>query len=181
MTPLGLYKESEVIFMEKCTNCERSIGNLEQVYVYQNQHVVCSECSALLMAGNTHIPTTKTEEKLTISTTNEALQTKRMFCANCGYGGNPIKVVKGSFFIELILWIFFLIPGLIYSIWRLTTKALVCPKCKTPNMVPLSTPKGQLLLEESRQHSNTTPNVIHCKNIKNKNKGEENENLQTNL
>lgn len=50
-------------------------------------------------------------------------------CGSCKYQGKGKSVVKGSIFIEIILWFFFLVPGLIYSIWRLTSKFYVCPKC----------------------------------------------------
>jgi hypothetical protein len=33
--------------LETCNNCERTIGNLEQAYVY-NDKTVCKECNALL-------------------------------------------------------------------------------------------------------------------------------------
>jgi hypothetical protein len=138
--------------MEKCTNCERSIGELEQAHIYQNQHVVCGECYALLIGEKAHTPTTKTEGKTTIDSTNKALIANQMICANCGCSGKPKKITKGSFFIELILWLFFFVPGLIYSIWRCTTRYWACPKCKAPNMVPLDTPRGQKLLEEYGQH-----------------------------
>ena len=66
-------------------------------------------------------------------------------CSKCGNKSLPVEFVKGSFFIEVVLWLFLLLPGLIYSIWRLTTKALVCPKCKTPGMLPLDSPMGKKL------------------------------------
>jgi hypothetical protein len=67
-------------------------------------------------------------------------------CTNCGYRGFPKKVVKGSFIIEVILWLAFFIPGLIYSIWRLTSKYNACPKCLQPTMIPTDTPIGQKLI-----------------------------------
>jgi len=69
-------------------------------------------------------------------------------CANCGYKGRPKTLTKGSFSIEIVLWLFFIIPGLIYSLWRLTSRYKACPKCKMTNMVPISTPRGQKLLKE---------------------------------
>lgn len=67
-------------------------------------------------------------------------------CTVCGYLGESRTVTKGSFLIEIILWLFFLIPGLIYSIWRLTTRQTACPKCENPSMIPTDTPKGQELI-----------------------------------
>jgi len=69
-------------------------------------------------------------------------------CPNCGHKGFPKKMVKGNILIEIILWFFMIVPGLIYSIWRLTTKALVCPQCNAQNMVALNSPRGKKLLEE---------------------------------
>lgn len=69
----------------------------------------------------------------------------KMICANCGSIGKPKKVTKGSLFIEIILWLCFFIPGLIYSIWRMTSKYTACPSCGAKNMVPLNSPVGQKL------------------------------------
>ena len=73
---------------------------------------------------------------------------KELLCTNCGYQGKPKLVVKGSILIELVLWICFIIPGLIYSIWRLTTKHKACPSCGAPNMIPLDSPRAQQMLSE---------------------------------
>ena len=50
-------------------------------------------------------------------------------CPNCKYRGPGKYTVKGKFATECLLWLLFILPGLIYSIWRLTTKGLRCPKC----------------------------------------------------
>ena len=67
---------------------------------------------------------------------------KKFICSNCGYLGQPETIKKGSDFMEMILWWCFLLPGFIYSIWRLTTRYKVCPGCKAPYMVPLNSPRG---------------------------------------
>jgi hypothetical protein len=69
-------------------------------------------------------------------------------CATCGTRTNGRKVTKGSILIELILWCCFIIPGLIYSVWRLTTKARVCHACGAATLVPLNTPVGQKLASD---------------------------------
>lgn len=73
---------------------------------------------------------------------------EKFICNQCGFTGYPRKKVRGSIFIELLLWVFFLIPGLIYSIWRLTTKQLVCPNCGNATMIPLNSPIGQKLAKD---------------------------------
>ena len=71
-----------------------------------------------------------------------------MVCGNCGSLGKPKKRTRGSFFIEVILWICFIVPGVVYSIWRLTTKESVCPKCGAPNMLPKDSPRAKQLLAQ---------------------------------
>jgi hypothetical protein len=73
-----------------------------------------------------------------------------VICTTCGYVGKVKKLTKGSIWIEMALWLFFLIPGLLYSFWRLTSKQDVCSQCNNPTIIPVSTPKGQELLNKSK-------------------------------
>ena len=73
---------------------------------------------------------------------------KDIVCPNCYYVGKPAIVTKGNFLVEIALWLFFLVPGLIYSLWRSTSRYKAYPKCKTPNPVPIDTPRGQELLAQ---------------------------------
>lgn len=71
--------------------------------------------------------------------------TKGSICLQCGYTG-PLKThVKGAFILELVLWLCFIIPGLIYSVWRSTSagRQKVCGGCGSSNTVPLKTPGGK--------------------------------------
>jgi hypothetical protein len=72
-------------------------------------------------------------------------------CQSCGTIGKPTKSTKGSIFIEIILWLAFIVPGLIYSIWRLTTRQRVCRSCGSASVIPINTPMGQKLAREMRQ------------------------------
>lgn len=64
-------------------------------------------------------------------------------CTTCGAQGIPKTRVKGSIGIEIVLWLCFLVPGLIYSIWRLTTKEKVCSTCGANTLVPIDSPVGR--------------------------------------
>lgn len=69
-------------------------------------------------------------------------------CTHCGlfsYGKNH---TPGKFSTELALWLCFGIPGVIYSIWRIASKAVVCPGCGEKGLIPLNTPKGRELWAE---------------------------------
>jgi hypothetical protein len=57
-------------------------------------------------------------------------------CPNCGHIGQPVLRTKGSFGLEICLWLLFIIPGLIYSIWRLTSKEKGCPDCGFAHLIP---------------------------------------------
>jgi hypothetical protein len=72
-------------------------------------------------------------------------------CQACGTIGKPTKRTKGSIWIEIILWLAFIVPGVIYSIWRLTTRQRVCRSCGSPSVIPVNTPMGQKLAREMRQ------------------------------
>jgi len=66
----------------------------------------------------------------------------KIHCTNCGYEGEIQNFIKGSIITELFLYLMFLLPGIIYSIWRLSSRYKGCPKCKWENVVPLEELKG---------------------------------------
>lgn len=75
---------------------------------------------------------------------------KRMICPNCGFQGKPKRSTRGSLMIEIVLWLAFIFPGLLYSLWRLSTRSSVCPQCGAGNLVPPDSPRGRKLTEELR-------------------------------
>lgn len=46
------------------------------------------------------------------------------------------------------MWLFFIIPGLIYSVWRQSSYHKACPVCGGTNLIPIDSPVGQKLLKE---------------------------------
>lgn len=69
-------------------------------------------------------------------------------CKQCGHYGEPERETKGSFWIEVVLWLCFLVPGLIYSIWRINSRHDVCAKCGSSDLIPADTPLGRKLMHE---------------------------------
>lgn len=59
---------------------------------------------------------------------------KNITCPNCKYEGEGKKYTPGSIWIELFLWMMLIVPGFIYSIWRLTARYVGCPRCKYKNV-----------------------------------------------
>lgn len=86
---------------------------------------------------------------------------KELVCTLCGYAGEPNKKARGNGLVEFILWWFFLIPGIIYSIWsRGGNKKNVCPKCGSENMIPQDTPLGQKLMAEQPSIPQMSPEQL---------------------
>jgi hypothetical protein len=73
---------------------------------------------------------------------------QQKICLQCGYVGSSKRITKGSILIEIVLWLAFIIPGILYSLWRLTTRYDACPSCNAPNMIPVNSPKGRELLAQ---------------------------------
>ena len=69
-----------------------------------------------------------------------------MICTACGSRGRTKSSTPGSIFIEILLWLMFIVPGLVYSIWRLTKRHKVCAACGSAALVPVSSPIGQRLV-----------------------------------
>jgi hypothetical protein len=65
-----------------------------------------------------------------------------MYCPHCGHIGIPKIETPGTFAVELLLWVCFLLPGLAYTLWRLARRRPVCPRCGTPHMIPRDTPRA---------------------------------------
>ena len=74
-----------------------------------------------------------------------------MICTTCGFVGKPKSKRRGHFIIEILLWLFMILPGVLYTLWRLTGIAKYCPACGNPAMIPTSTPKGAELLANQKK------------------------------
>jgi hypothetical protein len=78
---------------------------------------------------------------------------EQKICSICGTVGYPKTITRGSIMIEIILWLCFLVPGLLYSIWRLTTRtANGCPSCGSTSMIPLNSPIARQLNKSLNNH-----------------------------
>jgi hypothetical protein len=69
-------------------------------------------------------------------------------CTSCGSRAPSKTVTRGSFLIEVILWLCFIIPGVIYSLWRLTTRSQACSACGATSLVPADSPVGRKLAKD---------------------------------
>lgn len=59
----------------------------------------------------------------------------RYYCNSC-HNNTATALKKGSGWIELVLYLFYIVPGIIYSIWRRSGAPTVCPVCRKSALVP---------------------------------------------
>ena len=64
-------------------------------------------------------------------------------CEHCGTVGTAKTTVRGSVVLELCLYFLAILPGLLYSIWRSSTRRRVCARCGSAALVPADTPRGR--------------------------------------
>ncbi|MGD0813928.1 MAG: hypothetical protein ABSA83_10015 [Verrucomicrobiota bacterium] len=68
-------------------------------------------------------------------------------CQQCLWIGRPKTYTKGSIILELFLWCMLVVPGIIYSIWRLTSRAKVCRVCGSEAIIPCRSPRGLQMVD----------------------------------
>src|SRR5712672_394986 len=68
-------------------------------------------------------------------------------CEKCFMVGHPQNMLAGSDGVEVGLWLLFLAPGIIYSIWRRANRYDGCTKCRG-KMLAGDTPRARLLAQE---------------------------------
>lgn len=73
---------------------------------------------------------------------------KQQICSACGSQGKPKSHTRGSIIIEIFLWLCMLIPGLLYSLWRLSTRKQVCGQCSADKLIPVDSPMGKKLAQD---------------------------------
>lgn len=71
-------------------------------------------------------------------------------CTACGLVVTPKRVMAGNTLAELVLWFAGLLPGLIYSIWRLNSRHVACPSCGGRELLPPDSPRAKALLADLR-------------------------------
>ena len=60
---------------------------------------------------------------------------KPFVCPHCHSVGTAKMHYKGSYYVEVLLWFCFIIPGAVYSLWRQSTMKNVCGTCHTGKSV----------------------------------------------
>lgn len=67
-------------------------------------------------------------------------------CPRCGWYGYPETKSGGSGCVLVALLFFFIVPGLIYLVWMLSSSRAVCSGCGSAELVEPGSPVGMDLL-----------------------------------
>ncbi|MCF7864941.1 MAG: hypothetical protein K9M11_00345 [Candidatus Pacebacteria bacterium] len=73
---------------------------------------------------------------------------QKLICSACGHVGSTKTAVKGSGLVEIFLWFCFILPGIVYSLWRSSSRYKTCRNCGSSNLIPLDSPMGTKLLSD---------------------------------
>lgn len=65
---------------------------------------------------------------------------KPMHCLDCGTESKSTIHTKGSTLIEIVAWLAFIIPGIIYSLWRVSSRGQACATCGSTRLIPIDSP-----------------------------------------
>lgn len=77
-------------------------------------------------------------------------------CSTCGHLGIPLSEARGSFALEVCLWLVglivwpLLIVALIHTLWRFFARRAACPKCGGHTLLPIDSPIGRTLVESTQ-------------------------------
>jgi hypothetical protein len=62
-------------------------------------------------------------------------------CTLCGHETvQPLRKMPGSGFVSLVLLIPFVLPGVVYQVWRMAMRRPVCPRCGSAALIPGDAP-----------------------------------------
>lgn len=99
----------------------------------------CDSCGAVKFASLTEV---KGKYLCPLCASNP--EGKAKYYCNACHNYAPHALRKGSGWIEVVLYLFYIVPGVIYSIWRRAGPPTVCPLCRATALVPASAAKPTL-------------------------------------
>lgn len=69
------------------------------------------------------------------------MQSPHFLCTQCGAETSaPLKVPPGSAWVALALAVPFVLPGVVYTVWRYAMRRSVCPTCGHAQLIPGDAP-----------------------------------------
>ncbi len=89
---------------------------------------------------------------------------RKYVCMECGCQHDPIDAKRGLLVIEIFMWLLYILPGVIYSIWRRVRTQQVCSKCRNPSVVLTSSSRAMGMMRLMKAFSR--PLMTNSKNPK---------------
>lgn len=80
-----------------------------------------------------------------------------VYCKRCGTTGAAQRVLPGSVLIELLLWLCFLLPGLLYTLWRNSRRYEACENCGADEIIPADAPLAPEAAHQAARTYEQTP------------------------
>ena len=121
----------------KCPKC--GVALREKAEGGTTIQVRCPDCATVIAV---EVPTAPPPVAVTPAELRKRHGRGAKFCTRCQFIGKPKLDTPGSILIELVLWLFLLVPGLLYSLWRHGARRRVCSKCGSPDIVPVDSPRA---------------------------------------
>lgn len=70
-------------------------------------------------------------------------------CTTCGTMFNRPKIVKpGHWLITVVLVFFYIIPAVIFEVWRTAKERKCCPSCGAATVIPSASTFGQRIVAQ---------------------------------
>lgn len=75
---------------------------------------------------------------------------KEKLCPHCYYQGKFTKRLGGNAAVELLLYMFFILPGIVYTSHRHRSSKDICPECDQDQGLPIKSKRAIELLEQRK-------------------------------
>ncbi len=87
---------------------------------------------------------------------------RKYLCMECGCQRDPIQAKRGFLVVELFMWLLYILPGVIYSIWRRVRTQQICSNCRTPSIVLTSSSRAMGMMRMLKAFSpSSSPIATH--------------------
>lgn len=108
-----------------CQSCRKFVSGDFVTLTELEGKYFCSACHKQAMSAKDHETQREQARKYA---------SRQYYCTACRTYF-PGAALRGSGWIEFVLWVAALVPGLIYSIWRRSGDKRVCQKCRSPAII----------------------------------------------
>lgn len=117
--------------LEVCAGCRRSPLGVFKPVKKIGGRMYCLTCASAMEDGpnsEPHLAQGPQQKSVTPGATRNPPDAPRYYCTQCHTRTNTARM-KGNGWIEFLLYFCYIVPGIIYSVWRRTGPPNSCPTC----------------------------------------------------